>query len=131
MLSVILSFIKGVPIKVWLYLALILAYPACYLYGHHKGYVEGKDRCVADYVEQGQKEAEKKQKDDAENKQKAVDQESDLSKQLAQVDSEKNDLKKKLNDALTKKPTATAGCPVVDPNDLRLLSSDISKANQS
>lgn len=126
-----LAFLKNVPAKVWLILALVLSYPVTYLYGHHKGYLQGQDDKTQEYVDAAAKAAKEEKAKENKDKEHAAKENADLISKLAQNEISKKQLQEKLNALLNQKtPNIISECPPVDPDTFRVLQQAIDKANK-
>jgi hypothetical protein len=122
-------FLKAIPLKMWFYLALVLAYPVCYFVGHHKGFDEGEAKCVANYVKQQEEQAAQNKKDNEKDKQQAAKASHELVDKISQLQSSKDSLQKQLDAYSKNKPKAAISCPSLSRDDVRVLSDAVNKAN--
>jgi len=133
-----IDFIKGLSLKTWLIVALVLAYPFCYLYGHHVGYSSGQTECQAAYSKAAQKEQNREEKQNDANARKAIDEEGEISSKIAELETQKKDLQSKLDakpktvvihDKAPIEAPATPACSL-SSEQLRSLQSLVDQANK-
>jgi uncharacterized protein HemX len=127
-LSPVLGFLKAIPAKVWLILFLVLLYPVLYMYGHHKGVLQGEIKQQIEYQKASKKAEEEQKKQHDKDAKNALDEQTKLVKQLDQLQSSKDQLQKRLNELSKNKPVVDT-CPKLPAERVRSLKADIDKAN--
>lgn len=92
----------GFSLKTWLIIIAMAAYPACYLVGDYHGHAAQKD----DYIKQAQKQSDlntqEQKKEDKQATDTALKQETQLVKETTQLESQKTEILKKVEDAKSK-----------------------------